>query len=155
MRELRFYKPNKDGNGSATKLNFREQKYENDGKSYTELLLFWTMAPQNGKDENENAKFFWNTEREVKIKLGDADVGELLAVLNGKKEKAGTTMGLFHKNDNGSTSMTFQKNEYGYYTRLAFQNKEKRVTEVKSSITLGEAEILRLFLERYILKKYW
>lgn len=167
MSEFRLYKPNKEGTGSASKLSFREnvvtvKKEDETVSRYTEILCFWVAAQQNGKDEDDNARFWWEQKdgRQVTMKLGDADVGELLAVLNGKKPNVGGDMGIYHKNENGNSSLQFKANIQngnfiGYYVRLASQDKNKKVTEVKHTVTLGEAEILRLFLERYVQKKYW
>lgn len=162
MSELRFYKPNKEGNGAASKIQLVDKMVEKDGSKFNKVMLFWVSAQQNGKDEDDNAKFFWEPKdnRQVTMKLGDPDVGEILAVLNGVKKEAGSSMGLYHKNENGSSSLQFKANIQatglaGYYIRLAFQDKNKKVTEVKHSLTLGEAEILKLLLERYVLKKYW
>lgn len=167
MSELRFYKPNKDGNGAASKIQLVDKLVEKDGSKFNKVMLFWVSAQQNGKDEDDNAKFFWEPKdgRQVTMKLGDPDVGEILAVLNGMKKEAGSSMGLFHKNENGNSSLQFKANVQsdangksvvnGYYVRLAFQDKSKKVTEVKHSLTLAEAEILKLLLERYVMKKYW
>lgn len=166
MSELRLYKPSKEGNGAASKIQLVDKIVEKDGSKFNRVMMFWVAAQQNGKDEDDNAKFFWEPKegRQVTMKLGDPDVGEILAVLNGNKKEAGSSMGLFHKNENGNSSLQFKANiqrvndkdvVMGYYVRLAFQDKTKKVTEVKHSITLGEAEVLKLVFERYVLKKYW
>jgi len=145
-KEFRIYRPLKQGNGAASRLNYRKQQ--------DDLLVFWQSAQQEGFDDKENAKFAWkDQEKSVSVKLGITDIGEILAVLNGKKEQAGTDKGIFHSNEKGNTSFTFRKQDNGYYLRVAKKNNAKLI-EVKHGVSFGEGEILKILLGYIIIKDY-
>jgi len=163
--EHRVYKPQKSGTGAASSL----QMVMKEVKGRYETQLFW-IATQQIPSENENAAFAWKDKgKTVTIKLGDPDIGELLAVLNGAKDSMGRKesafidkpgKGLYHQSPAGSTTMTLQvyKNEktgeWSYSMRLASKNKEGKLTEVKHQITVGEAQIIKLLLEHYVVASY-
>ncbi len=161
--EFRIYKPTKSNSGAAsslqTKLTMVKERWE--------LQLFW-VATQQVPSTGENASFAWkDKEKTVTMKLGDPDVGEMLAVLNGQKDSMGRKeskdkpgKGLYHQNANGNTTMSLQENhndatgEVSYYVRLASKSKAGKLVEVKHSITVGEAQFLRVLLNHWVLASY-
>lgn len=157
-KEYRVYKPNKNNNGSALKIQYKMKPKQ--GKDYSEGMLFLEIAVQTGTDENGNASFDWAMAegykgKSVTMKLGLTDIGELLLVLNGKKEYAGppakpgqkSGMGLFHQNKNGNTVLKFGKIPNGYAAQLSTSKEHS----FRISVSDGEAEILKVLLEQAIL----
>ena len=166
-QQWRVYKPNKEGSGAASRLEMKivtDQRVGKDGNSYEvrDVQMFWVASPQTGTDDNGNASFAWRDSgdtRSVTLKLGEPDIGELLAVLNGHKSEAGKVggkfPGIFHQNAGGSTTFSFKKaDNQGYYIRLAKKPKGGNLTEVKHTLSLGEAEVLKVLLERVIQQSY-
>jgi len=179
LKEFRIYKPFKDKTtgqfkGAASKIELRRkdvEKVDAEGKKYTvyEWMMFWTGTVQKGEDDKGNASFDWQTKekpgKQVCLKLGDPDVGDLLAVLNGQKPQVGgmAGKGIYHENDKGNSSLTFkyndgkvdgaQKYEPSYRVRVSSKIGSTLVA-AEHSITLGEAEILKEILLGYVRKKY-
>lgn len=161
--EFRMYKPQKSGTGAASAI----QMVMKEVKGRYETQLFW-VATQQIPSANENAAFGWKDKgKTVTIKLGEPDIGEILAVVNGAKDSMGRKespdkpgKGLYHQSPAGSTTMTLQayKNEksgeWSYSMRLASKNKEGKLTEVKHQLTLGEAQYVKLLLEHYVVASY-
>lgn len=168
--EFRIYKPNGKNTGAASKLQLRVKPKDvtsRDGRTSTidVTMVFWESAPQTGKDANNNATFAWEDDkRKVAIKLGDADMAEILAVLSGKKPFAGPPAkpgasfppGLFHKSTKGNSTFSLTKNENGgYNVRLSAQKQGQQGTiAVSHTITIGEGEILSTLLRAALVKKY-
>ena len=175
MSEYRIYKPRKDQAtnkfvGAATKWESKiKEKKTKAGKVFKEIQLFVTGTNQIG-EENGNATFNWKTEKnkngkQVIMKLGDPDVGEILCLLNRKKDKLGTPKqsGLFHQNEKGNTTlqMEFRKSQKptdfddSFTLRLSAKAKNEGAALVVShTLTLAEAEILKNLLEGAIRRKY-
>jgi hypothetical protein len=175
--EYRIYKPRLDQagkpSGSATKweAGWKDVKGAN-GKTYKEIQMFVTGTNQGGTGKEENAVFDWKTTKnptgkQVLMKLGDADVGEILAVLGRHKDKLGgpAGSGLFHKNPkNPKASSTLQiefapsrdtkQYDPNFKLRLSFKDEKSLVIVQNHIISLGEAEILRNLLEGAIRRKY-
>ena len=164
--QWRVYKPNKGSSGAASRLEMKVVEDERTGANgpftVRDVQLFWVASPQTGTDSNGNASFSWSQKEDnksVTLKLGETDVGEVLAVLNNEKEEAGQTggkfSGIYHQNSKGSTTFSFKKSVgKGYYIRLAKKTKSGVLSEVKHTLSLGEAQILRVILERAVIEKY-
>ncbi len=160
--EFRIYKPTKANSGAASAI----QTKLTDVKGRWELQLFWTAAQQT-PSTTENASFGWkDKEKSVIIKLGDPDVGELLAVLCGVKDSMGRKeardkpgKGLFHKNASGNTTMSLQEQvdenngEISYRVRLASKVGAK-LTQVSHTITIGEAILIKTLLQQWVIASY-
>ncbi len=151
--EFRIYriKPTKDGAATKWQLSSKQEKY---GKKYH---LFIEGAKQTGIDENENASFEWKDKTKVvTMKLEFLDVGEILSVLNGIKNQAGTDKGIYHQNPKGSAALSLTKYVkdgvlMGYNIRLSRKWKdEKEALVIQHSISLAEGEVLRVLLNRAI-----
>ncbi len=153
--EWRCYKPQNNGSGAASKI----QVAIRDGN----VIPFLVMSPQKGKSEDGNAKFSWsekeNDKESITLKLGENDIGELLAVLYGFKNKAGGDRGLFHKNERGSATISFEASEYNGEVRYSLKTTKKndetgQVLNVRHSVTLGEGCILKIVLEKIVSMMY-
>lgn len=144
-KSFMLYKARGDGNGAASQWNLSSDK----------MSVFLEMANQRGKDDKGNARFDWDTK--IRFKLGDADIGELLAVLVGLQNGVGPFdtdknkhKGLFHSNQNGNAILSFWKDDYGrFHIYLSVQRGEEK-TVVQHTITKGEACVLSTLLRRAI-----
>ncbi len=146
-----IYKPRKDGGGCASSWELDLKKG----------CVWMAMAPQIGKMEgDDNAKFDWKNKRQ--IKLGLADIGELVSVLQRRQDGAGPPSnregsskhrGLYHKNASGSTTLAFDKANQGtgWYLKMGVQKAgEKEVQSLSHAVTLGEGCVLLTLLLRAI-----
>ncbi len=160
-KEWRVYKPKKTNDGAASKLELRVdlKEREKDGKKFTvrNVLIFWVSSKQTGMDANENASFGWDDDdKQVTIKLGEVDLGEILAVLNNQKDATGGSVGtyagkLFHKNERGSTTFSLAKGKNGgYYVGITKKIGANPAVQISHTLTFGEAEILRVVIESAI-----
>jgi hypothetical protein len=170
QNEYRIYKPNMKGTGAASKLQLRTKKKAVKGRDGTRgeidvIMVFWESAMQTGKDNDGNALFAWEDDaRKVAIKIGDADVAEMLAVFSGKKEFAGPppkegakfAPGLFHKSPSGNSTFSLTRNDLGGYSvRLSAQKKgQTGLIAVSHTLTIGEGEVISTLLRAAIVKKY-
>jgi hypothetical protein len=155
-KQFRIYRANKQNTGTATawELSYKPQK------KYDQYEMFLSAAKQTGTDENGNASFDWSEGKKITVKLGVNDVSEILAVINGVKDSAGYKGSLYHQTPGGGNkSITFEINapkegdyypSMGYRLRIAAQDKDKNLTEVKQLISPAEAEVLKALLPRGI-----
>lgn len=140
-----LYRANNNGNGAASQWSLGSKKD----------CVFLEMANQKGKDDKGNAKFDWDNK--IRFKLGETDIGEILAVLVGLQDGVGpldTTKnkhkGLFHSNQNGNAILYFGKDEYGKFRIHLSVKKNDNKSVVQHSISKGEACILSTLLRRAI-----
>lgn len=164
----RMYKARKTNDGAASQwqLSSKKSKRENEG---TDIALYLTMAKQTGTDENDNAQFdwrtwnketnSWNPSSSISFKLGLTDIGELLAVINGQKSEAGMEgKGLYHSNDNGSSTLHFSPwvkdgKLMGYNLKVYSKAKDsKDGNSISHSVSVSESEILRELLRSSVLQ---
>lgn len=161
MKEYRVYRATKTNSGAASKFQVSNKVIEKGEKKFDDLILFLVSSKQTGTDQYGNASFAWEDKSQcITMKLGDADVGELLAVLSGAKLNAGTDKGLFHQNDNGNTVLQFGqyiKDErlMGYNLRLSRKNNgDKEAVMIQHGLSIGEGEVLRVLLQNFIKSRY-
>jgi len=162
--EWRVYKPKKTKDGAASKLELKviNTPTTKDGKTYyrRNAEVFLVSTKQTGEDDNGNASFGWSdSSLTVTAKLGETDLGEILALLNWKKKVAGAETGkykgIFHKNDKGSTSILLERSDNGYYSlRIAKKVGNDGPSVVSHTISFGEAEVLKIVIEAAIRAKY-
>lgn len=163
-QQWRVYKPKPDGTGAASRVELKvvteqvDKKNEPGQFTVRDVQLFWVASPQIGKDTEGYAAFAWkdkDDQRSVTLKLGEPDIGELLAVLNGRKKQVGGDKGIFHQNDKGNTSFTFSYNEqYNNFNMRLAKKVDGKVTVVQHTISVPEAEILRVLLEEAVRLSY-
>lgn len=164
--QWRVYKPKKTNDGAASKLEMKivnKPAVGKDGSKYTirDVQLFWVTTKQTGVDANDNASFAWEDEsKTVTLKIGEPDIGELLALLNGHKDQAGSPKtdkfpgGLFHKNDKGSATLVLAKYGDGYSLRVSKKSGNNQPVVLNHQITMGEAQVLKVLLESAIRQIY-
>jgi hypothetical protein len=149
-REYRVYKPKNDGKGAASawQLSFKQDN------KYNPWMMFLVMAQQTGADDNGNARFDW--ENGLTVKLGDADVGEIIAVLEGRKDSVGQKGMLFHQTPSGGNKVIkLERNDYGYNLSVSAQDENKnRLGPIYHSLTDGEATMLLVLLKQAIITMY-
>ena len=92
-----LYKAKNDGDGAASQWTLSSDKDS----------VFLEMANQKkDKDDKGNARFDW--ENKIRFKLGESDIGEILAVLTGLQKGVGPPV----KTDTGFDSKTKHKGLY-------------------------------------------
>lgn len=140
-----LYKAKNDGNGAASQWNLGSQKD----------CVFLEMANQMGKDDKGNARFDWDNK--ICFKLGEADIGEILAVLVGIQSGVGPFdsssnkhKGLFHSNKSGNAILYFGKGENGIFRIYLSVKKGEEKIVVQHMISKGEACVLSTLLRRAI-----
>ena len=174
MGEFRIYKPRKDKEGkfvgAASSITVRrDKKTKANGFETNDVVIFWTATNQTGEDANGNAKFDWRSEKnpngkQVIMSLGDPDVGELLAVLNGVKDRVGqpSGKGLYHQtSETANSALTFERRKSndptkfddGYLVKLS-SKRDGELIAVSHTLSLAEAEILRVILTDSIVSQY-
>jgi hypothetical protein len=146
--ELSFWKPNREGNGAAAFLQFSPAR---EGREAS----FWlTMMPESGSDTGPK----FDKSKSLSAKLGLTDVGEILAVCTGrspglgKKNDKGYWSGLFHKSgETNSTVITLNQGSAGDNLFFGIStDREGNKNRLFVSITAGEREQIRVFLEHYL-----
>lgn len=143
-----LYKARNDGKGAASQWNLGSKKD----------CVFLEMTNQKGKNEDGNASFDW--ENKIRFKLGDSDIGELLAVLVGLQDGVGPIdtgtykgkhKGLFHSNQSGNAVLYFGKDQYGILRiHLSVKKEDGGISIVQHTISKGEACVLSTLLRRAI-----
>lgn len=150
-REFRCYKPNNSGNGAASAWQL---SYKKDSK-FDPWVMFLTVSKQEGKDENGNAKFNWKNGA-ITVKLGDADLGEIISVLEGRKASVGTKGSLFHQTGTGGNKVVyFESTDLGFKLSVSAQDNEKnKVGPYFHTLTHGEGSMLLILLKRAVERIY-
>lgn len=147
-----LYKARNDGNGGASQFALSSDKNS----------VFLEMANQKqDKDNNGNARFDWDNK--IRFKLGESDIGEILAVLTGLQSGVGPfdtaknkNKGLFHSNPNGNSILYFGKDESGRFRIYLSVKRDEEKKSVTHAINKGEACILATLLRRAIeVMYYW
>lgn len=152
--QLSIFRANKSKNGAASRFQLSKKP---DGK----VQCFLEMAKQVGElDANGNANFSWRGGKNatqngsVTVKLGLADIGDMLAVISGRKNQVGQEgkNGLFHSNDKGSTTLDFKIYVKDGEPQCFALNSTSKVgtgepTKVNHLMSWGEGEALRVFLQ--------
>lgn len=165
---FRLYKGKKTGDGAASSWQL-SVKPGRKNANINETNLFLEIAPQTGRDENDNHTFDWRKYNEedkrwsaaksVSVKLGLPDIGEFLTVLNGLSKSVGNGKGLYHDTDRSNTIIYFSKAtdkdgvEFGYNVRLSHKDKETSdQNSVSHFISFAEGEVLRTLFNSAILQ---
>lgn len=166
-------KVTKEAKGSASKIEVKDKIF-NKGKEneYKQQCVFWTSTKQTGEDSNGNASFNWVSEKnpdgkQVIMSLGDPDIGEILAVLNGVKEQVGPPngKGIYHEtSETANSSFKFSRIKLkpeqigvkdGGYSMTISSKKDGQLLSVSHTLSLAEAEILKVILTDSVRRKYW
>lgn len=137
----RIYKPGKNGDGSASKLETRREA----SKYGYDINTFWCVAKQDGVDKNGNAKFRWKDQK-VNVKLSVTDISKFLLVLRGKSSEAK----LFHvpggaktpTTEGDNTSLVLAKSDRGGYSVTAVSKRGGVMVRAGHLISEDEAVVL-------------
>jgi hypothetical protein len=164
-KEWRIYKPQKNNDGAASKLELKitDKDYvdkEGNNRKLRDVQMFWVLTQQIGVDENNNATFAWtDANKTVTLKLNETDLGEILAVLNGLKTVTGATgskyEGLFHKNEKGSATLCLKAVENrGYTVRATKKVGNNHPVAIYHTLSYGEVSILKVVVEAAVRQIY-
>ena len=149
---LTLFHPNTKGTGAAIRLEPRINTREGDNYN----CFFLEMArqkssPNAGEGDSRAASFDW--QNKITVKLNFTDLCEFLAVLEGKAAQAGSKRdGLYHRNGDTSTLITFSPQESGGYAiglsrKRAGDEEPSRVRMILSEIeAVGLRHILAVGL---------
>lgn len=150
FREIRIYRSNKDNNGFASAWQLAH-KPEN---KYEPYIFFLTMAKQIGLDDKDNAKYDWDNS--IKVKLSEFDLGEVIAVLDGRKASLGYKGSLFHQSPNGSNKVIkLDSSDKGMRLSVSGQTAEKvPIGNFFQTLGEGESVILSVMIKRAIVQMY-
>ena len=145
-----IFKPAKSGKGGI--LKFKTSLKKNDKKDVWEELLFAELVPQ--KTWNGSANSTYDPANKKVVKLSVTEAGEILHTL-----KTNIPFQTYHKNGEGGVWIKFAY----YVTKRTFGregDKGYQVNELDNyalgiggatvSISSGEAEALKVYLEKYI-----
>ena len=135
-KNFRVYRPTKAGAGAACELNMREDTES----KFPKHLCFLKLAKQTGTDENDNAKFDWDGG--ITMKLGDVDLGEMVSVLENRKQAAGTGKGLYHQTDKGSKVLHFESGNTDDGTKYKVRLSTSKENAISIYLSPGEACVL-------------
>tara|TARA_R110002020_G_scaffold431514_1_gene641572 strand:- start:118 stop:627 length:510 start_codon:yes stop_codon:yes gene_type:complete len=149
--EYRIYKPYKQSDGAASGFQMKITHDPEAKWNKRSVDLFWVATNQVGiNPETKNPKFGWDdNSKSATMKLGLMDVGELLLILQGKKEE----VTLYHQNRQGNTIVKLKKAQTKSGPVLNFQMSSKRgeaLVKVAHNISQAEAQILIQLLKDFI-----
>jgi len=141
-----IYRARTDGNGVASQWSIGSKRN----------CVFLEMSSQKGKNDKGNAIFDWDNK--ISFKLGDSDIGEILAVLIGRQEGVGPFdigrgkhKGLFHSNQSGNAVLYFSRDKSGSHFNICLSVKKgNEPIRVQHTITNGEACLISTLLRRAI-----
>ena len=139
---LAFYHPNREGTGTALRVELRLNRTRGDRYD----CFFLDMAQQQSREGQPPAahpSFDWA--HRATVKLDVADICEWLLVLEGRKDRVGgpRAQGLFHQAGDATTLIDFQRNrERGGYS-FGLSRKTKAGEQVfRGRILLSDAEAI-------------
>lgn len=152
---VRIYKPKNDGSGVASQIEARYGKPNKVGQR--KLMVFWVMADQNGKNENGDDTFSWDSKGAnppLTIKLGDEDLSKMLLFL--KTQRKSEPCDIFHKDErnNSNTQIKMEKITLGGKEVVMFsvskQLADKTIIRKRHSLTITETLKLSIVLEEML-----
>ncbi len=151
MKQARYYRANKNNNGvaSAWQLAYKPEK------KFDQYEMFLTVAPQTGYDESGNGSFDWK-EKAIIVKLGDNDLAELIAVLDGRKDSLGFKGSLYHETPGGGNkAVKLDFVEGAYKFSVSAQDAEKnKIGPYYQTLGQADAVMLSILLKKAIEKFY-
>lgn len=126
-----------------------ELSYKEDNK-YSPYLMFLTVAAElPDKDKDGNSRYDWDNG--IRIKLGLPDIGEILCVLDGRKDSLGTKGSLYHASpDGGSKVINLNFKDGVFDFSVSRQDKDKNNSRLYHRINDSEAIILSTLLKSAI-----
>lgn len=155
---FRIYKPRKDNDGSASSFEITEN-WKNKRKFDT--VKIFLVGAKEIESDGENSAFAWSdkenhSDKIINFKLGQSDLGELLAVLNRRKNSAGSgKYGIYHENQKGNSALQFKwlEDKQTFSLRLSSKVGDD-LTVISHYVSVAEAEELKVLLERAVVKLF-
>jgi len=154
MTKLNYalFKPNKKNTGHMAQFNTNVNEYNGQQK----LSCFFRLTKQAGwNDQNNTGSFkdnMKNPDKYLSILITPEEAGEIVRTINRLQDSAQG----YHQNQKGTSQFWFSYNEKEYdgktkkyFTLIMVKNGDSE-NKYWVNLALGEAEILRLFLEKYI-----
>ncbi len=134
-----IYKANPRNTGSVLQVKLASKKD----------CMFFELAKQV-RPMTDPKPYDWENGR-ITVKLGEGDIGKLLALFNGtlplNSDPNKPDLDLFHKNQKGNKTIKIKKQERGYYLKVTKQE-EGSVDAVAVPISWDEAELIKISLYR-------
>lgn len=134
-----IYKANRNNNGSVLQVKLANKRD----------CMFFELAKQV-RPMDDSKPYDWENTR-ITVKLGEGDIGKLLALFGGtwplapdpKKED----LMLFHKNAKGNKVIKIKKQQRGYYLKVSVKEGERQ-DAIAVPIAWDEAELIKIALKR-------
>lgn len=145
-QRLSYYHPTATGGGSALQLELKLNRRDGErcGCFFLEMAAQKSAGSRQGGSRTP-ATFDW--ENKLTVKLEFSDVCELLAVLEGRQERAGGTRnGLYHETDKACTVIALSRNaeKGGHWVGLSRKDKATgQLTRMQMGLSEPEAVGLR------------
>lgn len=134
-----IYKPNKNMNGSVAQFKLGNNRD----------CMFLEMAKQV-RPMDDPKPYDWENTR-ITIKLGEVDIGKLLALFNGalppNQDPNKEDLALFHENAKGHKVIKIKRQDRGYYMKVSVKEDGKQ-DQIAIPISWDEAELVRIALTR-------
>jgi len=134
-----IYKANKNNNGSVAQFKLGSEKD----------CMFMELAKQV-RPMRDSRPYDWENTK-ITVKLGDTDIGKLLALFNGNLPLASDPkkedLMLFHKNAKGNKIIKLKKQDRGYYMKVSVKEGDKN-DSISLPISWDEAELISIGLRK-------
>ena len=143
LKKYEIYKPNKAVTGGAFQFDLNALKES----------VFVEAASQKGEQE-----FDWSNK--IVFKLGIADIGKLLAVIEGRKPScdlfhdAAKAKLLSEESTAKNTTLSLAKGSYGFFLKVSRQHLNSSLQAVNIPLSDDEALLLRVLLEKAVERIY-
>ncbi len=157
LEAFKIYKPRKTKDGVASQWEFSRKTPATDDKPERPACMFLVFANQTDS-EGRLAQFDWPNK--VTMKLGIADIGEILSVFIGLQKDLGPKekdengnyrgKGIYHETQRGNTILQLKKEDNKFAIRLSQKLKGQNVRIFLHSLTHSEVAVLTTLFRRAI-----
>ena len=142
---LNFWRPANSGKGAACFLEFNEG------------TLWMSFMPQGGADGKK-----FDKSKKINAKLSTQDIGEFLAVINGRREGLGTKnekgyfSGLVHKirDSKNSSIIGLSPSDTGYFLSLSAVREGQENQRLSVGLSGADMEVLGVFLRTVLVELF-
>jgi hypothetical protein len=110
--------------------------------------MFMELAKQCRPMKDPKPYDWENTK--VTVKLGDTDIGKLLALFNGflvEEDPKKEDLMLYHQNSKGNKIIKFKKQAKGYYMKVSIKEGDRN-DSISLPISWDEAELIKIALTK-------
>lgn len=134
-----IYKANKNNTGAVAQFKMGSQRD----------CMFMELAKQV-RPMRDDKPYDWENTK-ITVKLGDADIGKLLALFNGnlplESDPKKEDLMLYHQNVKGNKIIKLKKQSRGYYMKVSIKEGD-RSDSISLPISWDEAELIKIGLTR-------